>query len=94
VTAVTCPLSPTRCPDRPRSGIRENPSNGRDKLHKLSQPIRHKGRSYPGFNIFEEDDDALFCTIALGEFHIAGMQKKEKNAPLAGKKTAAPTSTT
>lgn len=36
----------------------------------------YEGRSYPGFNFFDDDDDALFRTIARGEFNIGGMQNK------------------
>lgn len=28
--------------------------NGREKLDKLSQPIEHQDRSYPGFNFFDQ----------------------------------------
>jgi len=54
----------------------EDPTNGRDKLDKLSQPVQNEGRSYPGFNLFDRDDEALFSAIARGEFNITGMQNK------------------
>ena len=54
----------------------EDPRNGGDKLDKLSQPVRNEGRSYPGFNLFDSDDEALFSAIARGEFNISGMQNK------------------
>ncbi len=54
----------------------EDPRNGRDKLDKLSQPIQQEGRSYPGFNFFDPDDDSLFRGIARGEFNISGLQNK------------------
>ena len=54
----------------------EDPRNGRDKLDKLSQSVQNEGRSYPGFNLFDADDEALFSAIARGEFHISGMQNK------------------
>lgn len=54
----------------------EDPRNGRDKLEKLSQAVRQAGRSYPGFNFFDADDEMLFRVIARGEFHISGMQNK------------------
>jgi len=38
----------------------EDPRIGRDKLDKLSQPVQNDGRSYPGFNLFDADDEALF----------------------------------
>jgi hypothetical protein len=54
----------------------EDPRNGRDKLDKLSQPVTQQGRSYPGFNLFDSDDDALFQSILRGEFNIRGLQNK------------------
>jgi len=54
----------------------EDPRNGRDKLDKLSQTVQNEGRSYPGFNLFDSDDEALFSAIARGEFNISGMQNK------------------
>jgi len=54
----------------------EDPRNGRDKLDKLSQTVRQQGRSYPGFNLFDADDEALLRVIARGEFNISGMQNK------------------
>jgi hypothetical protein len=54
----------------------EDPRNGRDKLDKLSQPVTQEGRSYPGFNLFDTDDDALFQTLLRGEFNISGLQNK------------------
>jgi hypothetical protein len=63
----------------------EAPPTGREKLDKLSQPIEHQHRSYPGFNFFDEDDDALFRAIARGEFNISGMQNKTLRRLLADK---------
>ncbi len=54
----------------------EDPRNGRDKLDKLSQSVTQEGRSYPGFNLFDADDDTLFQTILRGEFNISGLQNK------------------
>ena len=66
----------------------EDPRNGRHKLDKLSQPVRHEGRSYPGFNFFDQEDDALFRTIARGEFNVSGMQNKTLRRSLSGKTPA------
>jgi hypothetical protein len=54
----------------------EDPRNGRDKLDKLSQTVTQAGRSYPGFNLFDADDEALFQSIVRGEFNISGLQNK------------------
>src|SRR4051794_7614891 len=49
---------------------------GRDKLDKLSRTVQQEGRSYPGFNLFDPDDDILLRSIARGEFNISGLQNK------------------
>ena len=64
----------------------EDPRNGRDKLDKLSQTVQNEGRSYPGFNLFDADDEALFSAIARGEFNISGMQNKTLRLPILGSK--------
>lgn len=51
----------------------EDLCNGRDKL---SQSIANQGRLYPGFNLFDADDDALFQAILGGEVNISGLQNK------------------
>src|SRR5487761_629360 len=66
----------------------EDPRNGRDKLDKLSQPVRHQDRSYPGFNFFDEQDDNLFRAIARGEFNVSGMQNKTLRRYLSAKTSA------
>jgi hypothetical protein len=63
----------------------EDPRKGRGQLDKLSQPVRHDGRSYPGFNFFDQDDEALFRTIARCEFNVSGMQNKTLRRFLSGK---------
>ena len=54
----------------------EDPRSGRDKLDKLSRTFEQEGRSYPGFNLFDSDDDTLLRVIARGEFNINGLQNK------------------
>ena len=63
----------------------EDPRNGRDKLDKLSQPVRQEGRSYPGFNLFDANDETLLRVIARGEFNISGLQNKALRRFLHGK---------
>lgn len=53
-----------------------DPRAGRDKLDKLSRTIQQNDRSYPGFNLFDSDDDTLFRAIVRGEFNISGLQNK------------------
>lgn len=66
----------------------EDPRNGRDKLDKLSQTVHNEGRSYPGFNLFDHDDEALFLGIARGEFNISGLQNKSLRRFLRGKNSS------
>ena len=53
-----------------------DPRAGRDKLNKLSRAIQQEDRSYPGFNLFDPGDDALFHAMVRGEFNISGLQNK------------------
>ena len=54
----------------------EDPRAGRDKLDKLSQPVELEGRRYSGFNLFDQDDEKLLCSIVRGEFNSSGLQNK------------------
>ena len=54
----------------------EDPRSGRDKLDKLSQTVEQEGRRYPGFNLFDPNDEILLCAIVRGEFNISGLQNK------------------
>src|SRR5437660_7147373 len=49
---------------------------GCDKLNKLSQAVQQEGRRYPGFNLFNPEDEMLLCSIVRGEFNISGLQNK------------------
>jgi hypothetical protein len=63
----------------------EDPHAGRDKLDKLSRTVEQEGRAYPGFNLFDPDDDTLLRTIARGEFNISGRQNKNLRRFLPGR---------
>lgn len=65
----------------------EDPRNGRDKLDKLSQPVRRHGRCYRGFNLFDPGDENLLRAIVRGEFNIRGLQNKTLR-PLLGEKSS------
>jgi hypothetical protein len=58
----------------------EDPSNGVDKLHKISRTVHEEARSYRGFNFFDPHDEALFVVLARGEFAISGVQNKALRA--------------
>ena len=54
----------------------EDPRAGRNKLDKLSQTVEQQGRRYPGFNLFDLDDETLLRSMVRGEFNISGLQNK------------------
>ena len=47
--------------------------NAADNLLRLGE---QEDRSYPGFNLFDDEDETLFRSIARGEFNISGLQNK------------------
>ena len=58
----------------------DDPSNGIDKLNKITRTVHDEARSYRGFNFFDADDEALFLALARGEFTISGVQNKALRA--------------
>jgi len=49
-------------------------SAGREKLKKVTSPVRENNRTYKGIDFFNEEDDALLRTISAGEFTITGFR--------------------
>src|SRR5262252_9250338 len=58
----------------------DDPSNGIDKLKKITRTVYEEARSYRGFNFFDPDDEALFVALSRGEFSISGVQNKALRA--------------
>jgi len=54
----------------------EDDSNGSNKLNKVSRAVEENGRSYRGFNFFDDNDQELFQSLIRGEFNISGFQSK------------------
>jgi hypothetical protein len=50
--------------------------DGRNRLDKISRPVRENGRVYKGFNFFDQNDVMLLLVISRGEFVIHGFQNK------------------
>lgn len=63
----------------------EDPRAGVDKLEKISQTVSDHDRSYPGFNLFDEQDQLLLQALARGEYNIRGLQNRTLRPHLAGK---------
>ena len=58
------------------SAMEDNNTTGTDKLNKISRKAEDAGRSYRGFNFFDDEDQELFQSLARGEFNISGFQSK------------------
>jgi hypothetical protein len=58
----------------------DDPSNGIDKLNKITRTVHEDARSYRGFNFFDQQDETLFLALARGEFSISGVQNKALRA--------------
>jgi hypothetical protein len=59
----------------------DDPSNGIDKLNKITRTVHEEARSYRGFNFFDQDDEALFLALARGEFTISAKQSAACSVP-------------
>ena len=66
----------------------DDPSVGIKKLDKISKTVAEGGRSYKGFNFFDDQDQLLFESIASGEFTISGFQNKHLRRKLEEKNSA------
>ena len=49
---------------------------GTGKLNKISRAVEENGRTYRGFNFFDDDDQELFQALLRGEFNISGFHSK------------------
>jgi len=58
----------------------DDPSNGIDKLNKITRTVHEEARSYRGFNFFDQGDEALFLALARGDFTISGVQNQALRA--------------
>jgi predicted transcriptional regulator len=52
----------------------DDPTNGIKKVNKISTPIKIKGRSFRGFNLFSEDDEKVFQAISQGDTQGFGIR--------------------
>lgn len=68
--------------------VLEDPRAGLEKLHRVSRKVGAAGRSYRGFNFFEEEDVRVLEAIGQGQFCISGMQNKTLRPLLPGRTSA------
>ncbi len=54
----------------------EDHTAGTAKLNKISSGVEENGRSYRGFNFFDDQDQKLLASLLRGEFNISGFQSK------------------
>ncbi len=62
----------------------EDDTAGIDKLNKISGAVEENGRSYRGFNFFDDDDQQLFQSLLRGEFNISGFPSRSLRLRLQG----------
>ncbi len=60
----------------------DDPTPGYDDLKKLTEPQRHQGRSYAGFNPAREDEARLFAAVLAGDHIAQGFRNKDIRAAL------------
>jgi hypothetical protein len=60
----------------------DDPSAGSRRLPKVAEPVRKKGRSYRGFNLFLNADLEVFLAIARGELAVDGIRNRDLRALL------------
>jgi hypothetical protein len=67
------------------SAIEDDSNTASDRLNKISRAVEENGRSYRGFNFFDDHDQDLFQSLVRGEFNIRGFQSKQLRYRLQGK---------
>ena len=55
----------------------EDPSGGLRLMRKISNPVRHKGRGWRGFNLLDEQDYKVFVALLRGDWAISGFRNKD-----------------
>jgi len=63
----------------------EDPTTGIRQIKKLTEPVRHHGRSFKGLNPFRQEDHEVLQAIVRGEHNISGMTNKTLRRLLANK---------
>ncbi|MGH8523805.1 MAG: MarR family transcriptional regulator [Gammaproteobacteria bacterium] len=55
----------------------DDSSSGTRRLDRITRTVRKGKRNYRGFNVLQDDDRALFETLARGEFNIHGFTNRD-----------------
>lgn len=64
------------------------PSAGLRDVGKLSEPLKKDGRSFPGFNLFSQDDLQFILALVRGEGVISGITNKHLRRTIKDKSSA------
>jgi hypothetical protein len=62
----------------------EDTSAGITRVEQLAEPVHKDERSYRGFNLFANSDQALFTALVRGEFLISGFKNRTLRKHLTG----------
>jgi hypothetical protein len=71
----------------------DTPTAGIDALRKISASVHEGEHSYPGFKLFDAEDQALMETLVRGEHCMRGLSKKalrQRFPTAASRKSLAP----
>src|SRR5271165_4037304 len=60
----------------------DDPTPGYDDLRRLTEPQRHNGRSYAGFNPAREEEVRLFAAVLAGDHAAQGFRNEQIRAAL------------
>ena len=63
----------------------EDPRASLEKLERVTRKVSENGRTYRGFNFFDDQDREVLESIGQGEFCISGMQNKSLRKLLPGR---------
>ena len=56
--------------------------DGIEKLNTITRRVVENNRPYKGFNLFDDNDQAILEAVAAGEFNISGFQNKDMRQKL------------
>ena len=63
----------------------DDPTNEIRGVQQVSRRVQEKGRSYKGFNLFDEVDLKLYRILSRGEFNLRGLRSRDLRRHLGAK---------